>query len=105
VKAVDDKGQVTYSKTISISRQNIESDIIVSPNPASNYLNISLPASWQNKQVQYTIYSTNGMVIKKERIIAGTNIKIAMGNISSGSYTIELNNDNSKLSKKFAVVH
>jgi hypothetical protein len=104
-KTVDERGEVSYSKTISISRSSKETDLVISPNPARNYLRISLPVRWQNKQVVYTIYSSNGMVIKKERIVAGNDIKIALGDFSSGNYTIELSNDHSKLSKQFAVIH
>lgn len=104
-KAIDDKGEISYSKTINVSRQNKETDLIISPNPARNYLKISLPVRWQNKQVNYTIYNINGIAIKKERIIRDNEIEIDLEGIPSGSYTIELRSENSKVSKKFAVVH
>lgn len=105
VKATEENGQITYSKTISILRQADKNNIIISPNPAHNDIRISLPDKWKNKQVSYTIYSSNGMVIKKERITAGTDIRIALENVASGNYMIELSGDDGKVSSGFTVVH
>lgn len=105
VKIVDEKRQITYSKTITLLRQGNKNDIGISPNPASNFIRISVPDKWKNKQVTYTIYNNNGMVIKKERMVAGTSIKVTLENLASGNYMIELSGDDGKVSNGFTVVY
>lgn len=104
VKTIDDKGVASFSKIIAISRLS-EAQMLLSPNPASNYLRVSLPKDWQNKEIRYTVYGTSGRVIKKEKIVAGTHFKIVLGSIPSGNYTIELSNAHSKISKQFTVIN
>ncbi|MBO9570890.1 MAG: M1 family metallopeptidase [Chitinophagaceae bacterium] len=106
VKIIDDKGEVSYSKTLSIIRQNGEAEIGLSPNPAKNYIRISLSQGWQNRPVHYIICSSNGAIIKNEKVEAGSDITIGLANMTAGSYNIELISDTGKrVSKIFTVIY
>ena len=51
---------------ISIGNQNRQAATIVTyPNPATNEIRITIPATWQGKKVIYEVISNNGQVIKR----------------------------------------
>jgi hypothetical protein len=106
VKIVDDKGLVNYSKTLKVTREKGEVEIKLSPNPAKDYITLSLPASWQNRTVNFIIYHSNGTVMKKGKIGTGNDVTIKLGNMPAGNYSIELiSSSGRRVSKAFAVLY
>jgi hypothetical protein len=104
VKAIDDKRVVSYSKVIKLTRENEESELRISPNPAKAYIRVSAPDSWQGAMVHYTIYNSSGIMVRKEKMETNT-ITIGLNNVPMGNYTIELVNANEKkMSKAFTII-
>jgi aminopeptidase N len=104
-KTVDDKGVINYSKIIRMVRQN-EVEIRIAPNPAKEYIKISLPQSWQGRALSYVIYHNSGSILRKERTEAGNDITVKLSNMPSGSYHIELTDaDGKRTSKAFTIIY
>jgi hypothetical protein len=67
LKMVDLDGKMQHSpvKAVRIGDEKSNVSIMLYPNPVVNELRITLPLSWQDKQVVVDIYSTNGVLVKR----------------------------------------
>ena len=92
----------TFYYTSSINKLNIEKSIEIFPNPASNEINVKLPES--SKVTSWSIYNLYGQNIKTGEIkilklktsLLIPKIKItALGDLESGVYFLQLNNETS----------
>ncbi|MBS1920106.1 MAG: T9SS type A sorting domain-containing protein [Bacteroidetes bacterium] len=66
--SVDNDGKTSYSevRVIRISKQGENTvGIITYPNPVSNQLQITVPATWQNKKVSFELFNANGQMVKR----------------------------------------
>jgi hypothetical protein len=92
LKQTDYDGQFTYSDIIytSCSDINMENDIIVYPNPASDEISINFPHT-QRSVYQFTIYNLLGQPIysAQHEKWSGEAITIPL-NVSSGQYIIRV---------------
>ncbi len=86
---------------------NLINDISISPNPASDYINVTIPGNdlliSQSKTIE--IYSSIGVLIKKlniEAINLNSPFQIPVSELSSGVYYIKLNACSG--SKQFTIV-
>jgi hypothetical protein len=67
LRMVDLDGKYQHS-AIRIIRTNQTNDIVkmqAYPNPAVDELRVTVPASWQNKQVNYQVFNTTGILVKQ----------------------------------------
>ena len=84
LRSVDNDGKTELSavRTIRITSKNENYvTILTYPNPASNELRITVPASWQNRKVVYELYTANGQTIK--RIETGNSSQTETMNVST----------------------
>jgi hypothetical protein len=67
LKMVDLDGKMQHSpvKAVRIGDEKSNVSVMLYPNPVVNELRITLPLSWQDKQVVVDIYSTNGVLVKR----------------------------------------
>ena len=66
-------------------------DISIYPNPATEQLNINLPASWIEESISADIYTSTGQLLKHlqfER--SGSRQAIMLNDIKPGAYTLRL---------------
>jgi hypothetical protein len=95
LKMVDIDGSFKYSdiRVIRIGEQTETVKIMTYPNPVGNEVRVTIPASWQNKEVKYEVFNTNGqIVIVKMNTNASQTEVIDMKNISRGLYIVKLTN-------------
>lgn len=92
LRSEDKDGSAKYSDTriIRINKQTGNKiTIMIYPNPVTNELRITNPASWQNEQVVYELFSANGIVVK--RSVTGNSSQtetINVSNLSPGFYIL-----------------
>jgi hypothetical protein len=73
----------------------------VFPNPASDEIRLSIPADWQNKQVIYELFSSDGRLVKKSMTAKSNQTEtIDMSKLSSGLYTIKVTCEGKKAEQK-----
>jgi hypothetical protein len=79
---VDAKGQYSETRIIRLGQQaEKEIKILTYPNPVTNELRITIPATWQNKQVVYEVIGVNGQPAKKS--VNGNSSQTETLNVSS----------------------
>ncbi|PJR03296.1 T9SS type A sorting domain-containing protein [Avrilella dinanensis] len=71
----------------------------VYPNPANNYLNISLE-NLQTDKIEYMIYDTSGRILQNS-ILSTENEQIDVSGLSAGVYILELSLNGQKAKKQF----
>jgi uncharacterized delta-60 repeat protein len=113
-KAYDDKGLSTVSAPVTItvinpqivsSRAIMASrktglNLILSPNPASNILQIAVPGSASNRISTASILSAAGVLLKTVQLI-GSNTELDISSLASGVYNIKVVSGDKVISKRF----
>jgi len=84
----DGKSELSAIKMISFGSQNRQAATIVTyPNPATNEIRITIPASWQGKKVIYEVIGNNGQVIKRNIAAFGSMTEsINVSSLAPGFY-------------------
>ncbi|MDA3616733.1 T9SS type A sorting domain-containing protein [Polluticaenibacter yanchengensis] len=81
VAAVDKNGSLTYSKTIQLS-QNVQNQPLVTPNPFSNYLQLSnLPLA-----ATVSVYNASGALVLSQKVTGSA--RISTNNLVAGAYIV-----------------
>jgi hypothetical protein len=90
---VDTDGKISYSGTQVVSFKVKQSDIIVVhafPNPFTNEIQITAPASWKNNPVLYQVINTNGQTVKSSlNVNNGQTETIPTAQLAAGVYIIK----------------
>ena len=88
LKPVDQDGRFVYSKVLKINFGKLPA-MHISPNPASNYLNISLENI--NTTVTLQLFDGNGRLVKQQLLSQGAaNKSISLSGMAKGLYTVKL---------------
>ena len=85
--------QNTNVEVVRISEANETVTVLTYPNPVTTELRVTLPESWQEKQVTIDLYNVNGQVVK--RIVhgsAGQTEVVNVADISAGLYVMKVSN-------------
>jgi hypothetical protein len=90
----DNDGKSQYSD-IRIIRLNMQQEakplIAVFPNPVGNELRITIPLEWQNKDLVFEIFSSNGHLVKKTRILNSNKTEtINVSTLTRGEYLVKV---------------
>ena len=91
-KQVDFDGKFEYTSILSIEFELSKVDILVYPNPASNYIVIENMGVGETVQ----ILSANGQLVKSFQI-ENNNQQTAIDDLPSGTYFIKVNNQIKRL--------
>jgi hypothetical protein len=108
LKMVDMDGEFKYSNIdlIRLDKSGEMQKVVAYPNPASNELRITIPNSWQNKTVSYTIYSLRGNVVKSKVIYNAQQTEaLAIADLATGVYVINIINGNDITTQKFIKIN
>jgi Secretion system C-terminal sorting domain len=67
LKMVDIDGKFTYSdvRIVRLKEQSQTIGISAYPNPVISEIHINIPNTWQGKKVTYTVFNSNGQLLKK----------------------------------------
>jgi type IX secretion system substrate protein len=77
-------------RIIRIEDVNSGLKLMVYPNPASEEVKITIPASWQERQVNYAVYNTNGLMVKYVNDkAAGQTEVVNLKDLVSGIYVVK----------------
>jgi len=97
IKQVDLDGRFQYSKIVSV-RMAIQSNIVLSPNPASNYIRLSNIRPADIRELQ--MVSTDGKLIMA--VLPNNNLQIDISGLKNGYYLLRIiRKDNSVETKQF----
>ncbi|HYF31925.1 MAG TPA: T9SS type A sorting domain-containing protein [Chitinophagaceae bacterium] len=96
LRMVDLDGQYEYSaiRLIKLGISDGKLELQAFPNPVVNELRITIPESWQNKQVVYELYTNDGQLLKRFLVKSATQTEVInMQNYQPGAYIIKALND------------
>jgi hypothetical protein len=91
LKMVDLDGMYSYSEVLLVRMISAtdEASLSVYPNPAIDELRITIPVSWQNKSVSYSIYNMQGILVKeRSRSNAGQTESVSISDLPVGNYLV-----------------
>lgn len=104
LRMVDIDGKYKYSETRLVRMGEAGKTIAIQayPNPAVNELRITVPASWQDKKVQYDIYTVSGQNMKRvSRSNAGQTEVMNISQLPAGSYIIRVSAESETATQQF----
>jgi hypothetical protein len=98
----DSRSQYSDIRIIHINKLQPEKIFIkVFPNPASDEIRMSIPTGWQNKQVVYELFSSDGSLVKKTTTSNSSQTEtLDMSKLSGGLYTIRVTCEGQKAEQK-----
>jgi Secretion system C-terminal sorting domain len=92
LRMVDADGSYKYSQTriLRFGDMNAAIAVQVYPNPAVSEIRVTIPESWQDKNVTYAIFNTGGQVMKTlNRANASQTESVDLSTLPVGSYFIK----------------
>jgi hypothetical protein len=104
LRMVDMDGKYKYSETRLIRMGEAGKTMIIQayPNPAINELRITVPATWQDKKVQFDIYTVGGQNMKRlSRSNAGQTEVMDISQLPAGSYIIRVSAESETATQQF----
>lgn len=88
---VDGKSELSETRIIRLGNKTENNvSIVTYPNPVSNEIRITIPATWQNKKVVYELFNANGTAAK--RIVNANSSQtetINVSNLAPGFYIVK----------------
>ena len=92
LKLVEKTGGGDYSD-VKTFRLNGESSLQVSPNPAKDLITISVPTSWQQKQITVALFDAAGALVQKKNFTTSTTeLKFTLNKVNTGTYFLHIAN-------------
>jgi len=103
LKMVDVDGNFTYSpvRIVRLGEEANTLTLMAYPNPVTTDLRITLPESWQNKQVTFRLYNVNGQCMTTLNIANSSQTEsIPVASLQKGAYFVKVNCGNDIASKQ-----
>lgn len=104
LRMVDMDGKYKYSETRLVRMGDAGKTMTIQayPNPAVDELRITVPAIWQDKKVQYDIYTVSGQSMKRvNRSNAGQTEVMDISQLPAGFYIIRVSADSETATHQF----
>ncbi len=99
LKQIDKDAKVALVRTIKVSYQLSDEQVVVYPNPVSDVLNIKFSVNQFNKA---DIFDSSGKLIKTYQLNTNSAINsVNISNLPKGSYVLKLTGKQEQLTKKF----
>ncbi len=95
LKMVDIDGKYSYSeiRMIRLSANDTKIKLSTFPNPVTNEVRVMIPAEWQEKQVVYEVYNSNGLLVKRVNNTKAAQIQqINVQDLNGGTYIVKVSN-------------
>lgn len=103
-------GNVIYSDTyqyttgtLSLTDFDLEKEISIFPNPATNFLNIKSNSTEKIKSIEF--YNTLGQLVYYNNVSNISDIKIDISNLKKGIYFVKINFENSKVASSKLILN
>ena len=92
LKMIDSRKRYQYSmiRLVRLGDASTEVKVQAYPNPVVNELRITIPATWQNKQVSYEVYNLNGNVVKRVTTASASQTEtLNVQGLVAGNYVVK----------------
>jgi hypothetical protein len=106
VIAIDKNGKKTYSEIKAVRFDNLKNTLSLYPNPAKNFVTLTLPPELQKVKISIKIFSSNGQLIKQTPpSVTGQTAILGVTELPKGIYwlRVESTDHQRPVSKAFSV--
>lgn len=105
LRQVDFDGAFEYSSIISVKAAGKEGGMALYPNPAGEYVEVSLPADWSEGETELLLRDVSGRVLRKMQYsnVDGP-LRVSMEGLPGGYYTLQASNGREVLSERVVVM-
>ena len=87
---IDGKSQLSQVRIIRLRKQSEMLKMVTYPNPVSNELRVTVPATWQGKEMTLEIFNLNGQQVKISKMSNTSQTEmIPVNNLASGIYMVK----------------
>lgn len=97
-------GEYSFQDPLSTKDVLNPSSVLAFPNPASDVLNIDMSATQIRGEVSISVFDINGKLVITDTQHADSIMKLKVGALQSGYYTLHVSNDKYIIGKKFVIV-
>ncbi|MBK8705222.1 MAG: T9SS type A sorting domain-containing protein [Saprospiraceae bacterium] len=105
LRQVDFDGAFEYSPVVSVKAESKERDMALYPNPAGEYMEVSLPAEWSESETELILRDISGRVLRRVQFsnVDGL-MRISTEDLPGGYYTLQASNGRELLSERVVVI-
>ncbi len=114
IKQVDMDGTTTYSKIVSIEKEEVETTVLtkvdIYPNPVVNEVTFDFELGKWTSELSVDIYDVQGQLVKKNVVMdidvsAGKKVyKLDIDDLAKGVYNVKIKADRQEMNKKLIVI-
>lgn len=105
LRQVDFDGAFEYSSVVSIKATGKEGGMALYPNPAGEYVEVSLPAAWSEGETELLLRDVSGRVLRKLQYsnVDGP-LRVSTEGLPGGYYTLQASNGREFISERVVVM-
>jgi hypothetical protein len=103
LKIVDLDGKYAYSKTVLVrlGTGQLQTAVLLYPNPVVSEVRITIPNEWQNKTIVYNLYNSSGSLMRQRtEENAGQTETMPIADLPAGLYMVNVMNGSQSLAQK-----
>ena len=105
LKTIDNNGKISYSKIVKEDVIGLNSKVLVYPNPAKSYVNISLGNIANIKPVTIKIVALDGRILSEQKVNAlSSSATINTNNLAAGKYFIKIATDSKVVTRALEIL-
>jgi len=104
LKQIDMDGAFTYSKLVAVTLKELITPMALYPNPAADFINVSLGSSADNNEILVQVLDLKGQVMYQQLhqfVNKNKELNIALTNLPTGSYYLVVTKDGKREAKPF----
>jgi hypothetical protein len=102
IKEIDMNGAFTYSNIVLLNNKPGDTNFVIFPNPANQYINISAPINAGKTIIE--MYDAIGRRVFLQAMTSST-MEINTARFSEGTYIVKILNNNSQTAQKVVIMH
>lgn len=105
LRQVDFDGAFEYSPVVSVKAAGKEDGMALYPNPAGEYVEVSLPAEWSEGETELFLRDVSGRVLRQMQFsnVDGP-LRMSTEDLPGGYYTLQASNGRELLSERVVVM-
>ena len=105
LKTIDNNGKISYSKIVKEDVIGLNSKVLVYPNPAKSYVNISLGNIANIKPVTIKIVALDGRILSEQKVnVLSSSATINTNNLAAGKYFIKIATDSKVVTRALEIL-
>lgn len=104
IKQIDEDGTTTFSKVVSAQIGKVSPTIVLSPNPAQDFVDIKLTGRTMATPIQTEIITLDGKVhLTRTNLVGGSSFSLPLDGLAKGVYILKVQSDDVILTERLVI--